>query len=105
MRATCGPSWVPTRASWGEPGRRRLRQRPRRIARHRRAVMVDTSAIREGMNIFGSCGARVGRVEAVEGPLVRLSLNDPLARGLDHHVPLAWVGLVDHSVRLDHTSE
>ena len=62
--------------------------------------MSDTSKVREHMEVVGSDGGHVGRVDKVEGLSLKLTRDDPDARGEHHYIPVAWVASVDQSVRL-----
>jgi hypothetical protein len=62
--------------------------------------MADTSKIREHMEVVGSCGKHVGVVDRVEGLSIKLTRNDPVARGEHHYIPLDWVKSVDQKVHL-----
>ena len=48
------------------------------------ATIDPASKIREHMEVVGADGVHVGRVDAVEGSLIKLTRNDP-ASGGDHH--------------------
>jgi hypothetical protein len=63
--------------------------------------MINTSNIQEHMEVVGSCGKRVGTVDRVEGRSIKLTKNDPEARGEHHYIPLDWVASVDRSVHLN----
>jgi hypothetical protein len=58
-----------------------------------------TADIREHMEVFGSCGNKLGLVDGVEGSSIKLTKNDS-PDGLHHYVPLSWVGRVDEHVHL-----
>jgi hypothetical protein len=63
--------------------------------------MGNTSNIREHMEVLGSCGNRVGAVDRIEGLSLKLTRNDPEARGEHHYIPLDWVASVDEAVHLN----
>jgi len=63
--------------------------------------MVDTANIREHMEVVGSCGNLVGRVDSVEGISLKLTRSMPAARGEHRYIPLFWVEYVDEVVRLN----
>lgn len=67
--------------------------------------MTNETAVRAGMDVYGSCGERVGVAERVEGGRLVLSRDDPLARGERHELPLDWVESADGCVRLARTCE
>ncbi len=62
--------------------------------------MKSTSNIREHMEVVGSCGGRVGKVDRVEGLSIKLTKDSPNADGEHRYIPLAWVESVDTSVHL-----
>lgn len=60
--------------------------------------------IREHMEVVGSDGEHVGRVDRVRGEDIELARLDPAA-GLHHHlIPLSWVDTVDRQVHLTLTA-
>ena len=57
--------------------------------------MIDATRIREHMEVIGSDGKHVGRVDHVLGEDIELSKMD-LGAGLKHHlIPVSWVDFVD----------
>ncbi len=67
--------------------------------------MVDPTEIREHLEVVGSDGEHVGRVDHVAGDQVELSRLD-LAGGLKHHmIPVSWVAHVDDHVHLNMTKD
>ena len=62
--------------------------------------------IREHMEVVGSDGGHVGRVDHVVGDDIELAKLD-LGSGLKHHlIPLSWVDdVVDEKVRLNLTKD
>ncbi|CAN7297939.1 DUF2171 domain-containing protein [Phenylobacterium sp. LjRoot225] len=66
--------------------------------------MVQASQIHEHMEVVGSDGGHVGRVDHVIGDEIELTKLD-LASGLKHHmIPLTWVESVDdEAVHLNRT--
>jgi hypothetical protein len=65
--------------------------------------MVDSSRIREHMEVVGSDGEHVGTVDRCEGAdIIKLTKNDPAADGKHHYIPMAWVNHVDQQVHLAH---
>lgn len=68
--------------------------------------MTASSQIREHMEVVGSDGEHVGRVDHVMGTEIELAKLD-LAGGLKHHlIPLSWVDYVDDDkVRLSVTKD
>ena len=56
--------------------------------------MIQTSQIREHMDVEGSDGKHVGRVDKVTGDEIELTKLD-ISSGLKHHmIPLTWVETV-----------
>jgi hypothetical protein len=62
--------------------------------------MTNTSNIREHMDVFGSCGNRLGMVDKVEGNSIKLAKKDQ-PDNQHHWVPMDWVASVDDAVRLN----
>jgi hypothetical protein len=61
---------------------------------------MNASNIREHMEVVGSCGNRVGKVDRVEGKSIKLAKDAPEARGEHRYIPLGWVSSVDATVHL-----
>jgi hypothetical protein len=59
----------------------------------------STADIHEHMDVFGSCGNKLGRVDHVEGNSIKLTKNDS-PDGEHHYIPLSWVSKVDNHVHL-----
>ncbi len=55
--------------------------------------------IREHMDVIGSCGNVLGRVDHVEGGKIKLTKNDS-PDGLHHFIPMSWVERVDSQVHV-----
>jgi hypothetical protein len=68
--------------------------------------MIQASEIREHMEVIGSDGGHVGRVDHVLGADIELAKLD-MGSGLKHHlIPLTWVDHVeDDKVCLNLTKE
>lgn len=68
--------------------------------------MVQTSDILEHMEVVGSDGGHVGRVDHVLGTDIELAKMD-LGAGLKHHlIPLTWVEqILDQKVQLNMTKD
>lgn len=68
--------------------------------------MTNTSDIREHMEVIGSDGGHVGRVDHVLGDEIELAKLD-LGAGLKHHlIPITWVDSIeDEKVRLNLTED
>ena len=66
--------------------------------------MINASQIREHLEVVGSDGGHVGRVDHVVGGEIELAKLD-LGGGLKHHlIPITWVETVqDNKVRLSMT--
>ncbi len=57
--------------------------------------MIDGSQIREHMEVVGSDGHHVGKVDHVQGADIELAKFD-FGSGLKHHlIPLSWVDFID----------
>lgn len=64
------------------------------------------SKAREGMDVVGSDGEHVGKVDHVDGDRLKLAKNDRDADGKHHYVPCSWLQTVEgNQVRLNITSE
>ncbi|MCC7267069.1 MAG: DUF2171 domain-containing protein [Caulobacteraceae bacterium] len=68
--------------------------------------MINSSEIREHMEVIGSDGGHVGRVDHVMGDEIELAKLD-LGAGLRHHlIPMTWVDSIeDEKVRLNLTQD
>ncbi|HEX4709211.1 DUF2171 domain-containing protein [Phenylobacterium sp.] len=68
--------------------------------------MIQPSEIREHMEVVGSDGGHVGRVDKVMGDEIELTKLD-IAAGLRHHmIPISWVEMIDQdTVRLNMTKD
>jgi hypothetical protein len=62
--------------------------------------MIDSSKITEHMDVVGSDGKHVGRVDHVKGAEIELAKLDLQAMGKHHMIPLSWVEYVDDQVHL-----
>lgn len=68
--------------------------------------MVDTSGIREHMEVIGANGGHIGTVDKIEGERIKLTKDDRGAGGKHRYVPLSLVEEVDaDAVRLSFVSE
>ena len=56
--------------------------------------------IRNHMDVYASCGTKVGKVDHVEGNTIKLTKNDS-PDGMHHRIPLSWVTRVQDHVYLD----
>ncbi len=59
----------------------------------------SVAAIREHMDVLGSCGNKLGRVDHVQGDTIKLTKNDS-PDGMHHFIPTSWVARVDDRVHL-----
>jgi len=68
--------------------------------------MMQASEIREHMEVVGSDGGHVGKVDHVLGDDIELAKLD-LGSGLKHHlIPMTWIEMVDgDKVRLNLTKD
>lgn len=65
--------------------------------------MIDATSIREHMEVVGSDGKHIGKVDHVIGD--ELQLTRSLAVGAHHALPLSFVQSVDDKVRLAVTED
>lgn len=63
--------------------------------------MIESSSIREHMEVVGSDGKHVGKVDHVKGNEIELTRS--LGLGAHHALPLELVARVDDKVRLSVT--
>ena len=61
---------------------------------------MNAKNVREHVDVFGSCGNKLGRVDKVEGDSLELT-KDSAADGQHHYLPLSWVARVDQHVHLN----
>ncbi len=61
--------------------------------------MIDRTTIIEHMDVIGSDGSLVGKVDGLDGDRIKLQRTGS-ADGQHHHVPLDWVERVDSHVHL-----
>lgn len=68
--------------------------------------MIQASQIREHMEVVGSDGGHVGKVDHIQGTEIELAKLD-LGSGFKHHlIPMTWVEQVeDDKVRLNLTKD
>ena len=62
--------------------------------------MINATQIREHMEVVGSDGKHVGRVDHVKGEEIELAKLDLSTGGKHRLVPLSWVELIDDKVHL-----
>jgi hypothetical protein len=60
--------------------------------------------VTEHMEVVGSDGTHVGKVDKVRGDRIILAKSDPNAGGMHHSVPCGWVESVEDKVILNRTS-
>ena len=62
---------------------------------------VQTSQIKEHMDVIAADGAKIGRVDHMEGTnQIKLAKSDA-PDGKHHFIPLSWVDHVDQKVHLN----
>jgi hypothetical protein len=61
--------------------------------------------VTEHMEVVGSDGTHVGKVDKVSGDRIILAKSDPNAGGMHHSVPCGWVESVEDKVILNRTSD
>ena len=57
-------------------------------------MAISASEIREHMKVVGSDGGHVGTVDRIEGDRIKLTKNDPAAKGEHHYIELSEGGAV-----------
>lgn len=67
--------------------------------------MIDSSKIKEHMDVVGSDGAHVGTVDGIDGQRIKLTKSDPASGGQHHFIPLSDVASVEQSVKLSKPAE
>ncbi|HET9638581.1 MAG TPA: DUF2171 domain-containing protein [Allosphingosinicella sp.] len=60
--------------------------------------------VTEHMEVVGSDGTHIGKVDKVRGDRIILAKSDPNAGGMHHSVPCGWVDSVEDKVILNRTS-
>ena len=63
--------------------------------------MIESSQIKEHMEVLSSDGKHVGRVDHVRGSEIELAKMDLQAMGKHHLIPLSWVDYIDEKVHLN----
>ncbi len=64
------------------------------------AVAAD---IQDHQDVYASCGTKIGRVDHVEGDVIKLTKNDS-PDGRHHLIPLSWVAKVHDHIHLNKNS-
>ncbi len=59
----------------------------------------SASQIREHMEVYASCGTKVGKVDHVQGDSIKLTKNDS-PDGQHHLIPMSWVAKVHDHIHL-----
>jgi hypothetical protein len=62
--------------------------------------MINTTDIREHMEVVGSDGKHVGRVDHVEDGQIELAKLDLNTMGKHRLIPMSWIDFVDEKVHL-----
>lgn len=57
--------------------------------------MINSSQVREHMEVVGSDGKHVGLVDHCESDRIKLAKNDPAAQGQHHYVDISDVDRID----------
>jgi hypothetical protein len=65
-------------------------------------TVASGTEIREHMDVIGSCGNKLGRVDHLQGNSIKLTRNDS-PDGQHHLIPMGWVERVDDHVHLNKT--
>jgi hypothetical protein len=65
-----------------------------------KGAVGSTADIREHMEVYGSCGNLLGKVDHVEGDQIKLTKNDS-PDGQHHLIPLSWVAKVHDHIHLN----
>ena len=91
----------PSVVAWGSVSRPRRSHTFGSRSPDEEATMTDTTRIQNKMDVICSCGTRIGKVDHLEGDMIKLAKNDPASGGKHHWVPLDWVEKVDQTVHLN----
>ncbi len=68
--------------------------------------MVDTTRIKEHMDVIGADGTHVGTVDHLDGSSrIRLTRTDPKAGGKHHLIPVDWIDHIDAHVHLNKSAK
>lgn len=71
----------------------------------RRGQRQMLGKVAEHMEVVGSDGSHVGKVDKVRGDRIILAKSDPNAGGMHHSVPCGWVETVEDKVILNRTAQ
>ena len=66
--------------------------------------MNEANKVKPGMDVYCSCGQRIGSVDEMTGDMIKLNTSDSVV-GDDRFVPVEWVERVDRSVYLNKNSD
>jgi len=69
------------------------------------STSIDTSQIKDHMEVVGSDGEHVGIVDHLDGEKIKLTHHDSNADGHHHFLPLTLIAKVDEFVTLSVTAE
>jgi hypothetical protein len=68
--------------------------------------MFKQSDIKEHMEVLGSDGQHVGKVDHMDGSnAIKLAKSDPKSGGKHHLIPVDWIDHVDQHVHLKKSSK
>ena len=71
----------------------------------RQGQRQSLNRVSEHMEVVGSDGSHVGKVDKVRGDRIVLARNDPSSGGIHHSIPCSWVESVDEKVTLNKTAQ
>lgn len=66
--------------------------------------MASAQNIRQHMSVLAADGARIGTVDHLDGPSIKLTRNDS-DDGKHHLIPLDWVATIDDQVHLSKSAD
>jgi hypothetical protein len=64
----------------------------------------STADIKEHMGVYASCGSFMGKVDRVQGGLIKLTKKDS-PDGMHHLIPMEWVAKVHDHIHLNKNSK
>jgi hypothetical protein len=71
-----------------------------------RKAMIETTQIKEHMNVAGADDEKVGTVDCVRGDEIILTKSDPESGGKHHSFPKDWIDSIgENEIRLNKTAE
>jgi hypothetical protein len=71
---------------------------------HEPMSTANVAAIQPHMEVYSSCGCRVGTVDHLEGGAIKLTRKDS-PDGQHHFLPTGWVARVDDHVHLNKNAD